>query len=150
MGSLLLLHSSTGDTAGLKSLAVKAEEAGSNNIAFSSLWLSGDIDASIELLIRTGRISEAVLFCQTYKPSKAPGLVKQWKESLDKQGKSKVARLIGVPGEDDELFPEWDDYIRIENEGPKENLIDINGTAEETEPTNGTAETDGLAQETES
>lgn len=130
LGSLLLLYSSSGDKEGLKSLAVQAEEMGSNNIAFSSLWLSGDIDAAIDLLVRTGRESEAVLFSQTYKPSKTVGLVKQWKESLEKQNKSKVSKLIGVPTEDEDLFPEWDEWIKIEHDGPSEELIDVNGDAE--------------------
>lgn len=150
LGSLLLLYSSSGQTDGLKSLAAQAEEAGSNNIAFSSLWLSGDVDAAVDLLVRTGRVSEAVLFSQTYRPSKTPALVNQWKESLDKQGKAKVAKLIGVPGEDEDLFPEWDEYIKLENDGPQDTLIDVDGSAEQTEAgeVNGeTAEADVAATE---
>ncbi|KAF7846462.1 hypothetical protein BT93_L4303 [Corymbia citriodora subsp. variegata] len=140
LGSLLLLYSSSGDTAGLKQLASQSEDLGSNNIAFSSLWLSGDIDAAIDLLVRTGRVSEAVLFSQTYKPSKTTDLAKQWKDALDKQGRSKVARLIGVPGEDADLFPEWDEYISLEHESDAAheevdhtNGISVNGTTDETE-----------------
>ncbi|KAK5087190.1 Coatomer subunit beta' [Lithohypha guttulata] len=131
LGSLLLLYSSSGDKTGLKSLANQAEESGSNNIAFSSLWLSGDVDAAIELLTRTGRTSEAVLFSQTYKPSRTASLVKQWKESLEKQGKTKVSKLIGVPGEDEELFPDWDEYLRLEKDGAQESSVDLNGSADE-------------------
>jgi len=63
-----------------------------------------------------------VLFAQTHKPSAAPGLVKQWKASLEKDGKAKVARLLGVPPSEEEegdkdMFPEWDEYMRIEREG---------------------------------
>ena len=154
-GSLLLLYTSSGDMTKLQNLAQQAEDAGSHNIAFAALWSSGSVDAAIELLERTGRTSEAVLFSHTYKPSKTPQLVKSWKEGLDKQGKSKVSRLLGVPGEDEDLFPEWDDYIKIEHDGGKhsglqESLVEVDGEGEPT--TNGLqdsvpATTNGDAQE---
>jgi coatomer subunit beta' len=121
LGSLLLLYSATSDQAGLRELASLAQNAASNNVAFSALWQVGDIDACTELLVKTNRCAEAVLFAQTYKPSAAPGLVKQWKENLEKENKSKVARLLGSPPEggegDEEMFPEWDEYLRLEREG---------------------------------
>lgn len=126
IGSLLLLYTSTGNTDGLRTLANQAEVAGANNVAFSALWALSDVDACIELLLKTNRTAEAVLFAQTYKPSVATGLVKKWKEGLDKQGKGKVAKLIGVPEDDPELFPEWDEYLKFEKEGGGESLA--NGT----------------------
>lgn len=117
LGSLLLLHSSTGDREGLTALAKQAEEAGAHNVAFSSYWLLGDVDQCTELLSKTNRLAEAVLFSQTYKPSLSVPTVKQWKESLEKNKKARVAKLIGVPGEDEELFPEWDAWLQLEKEG---------------------------------
>jgi len=121
LGSLLLLHSSTGNKDALKKLAAQADEAGANNVAFSALWACGDVDACIELLVKTGRVAEAVLFSQTYRPSRAAGLVKRWKEGLEKHGKGKIERLIGQPpstGEgvegDEELFPGWEEYLQLE------------------------------------
>lgn len=136
LGSLLLLHSSTGNTAGLRRLAKHAVAAGANNVAFSALWLCADVDACIDLLIHTDRAAEAVLFSQTYKPSRSAALVRTWKEGLEKHGKGKVARLIGQPEEDEELFPEWDEYIKLENEAPTQltngnaesDLIEVDGT----------------------
>jgi coatomer subunit beta' len=94
-------------------------------------------------------LSEAVLFSQTYKPSKTKDLVLEWKESLDKQGKSKVSRLLGVPGQDEELFPEWDEYIKLEQEGgsvePKTDLIDVDG--DEEPATNGTVDDEPAAED---
>ncbi|KGO66138.1 Coatomer beta' subunit [Penicillium expansum] len=164
VGSLLLLHTASNNREGLKALAAQASESGLHNVAFSTLWSLGDIDGCIALLIQTNRIAEAVLLAQTYKPSSAPKLVVQWKESLEQSGKSKVARLIGVPpgapdvaSTDDDLFPEWDEYIRLEKEGAvpeppsSESLIDINGDEEE-EPassTNGTLEADEEDEEVE-
>jgi coatomer subunit beta' len=128
IGSLLLLYTSSGNKEKLIQLAKQAEDAGSHNIAFATLWSSEDIDACIDLLLRAGRPSEAVLLSHTYKPSRTVELVALWKEGLDKQGKSKVSRLLGVPGQDDDLFPEWDEYIKLENQGGKPmsaNLVDV-------------------------
>ena len=144
LGSLLLLYSSTGDRAGLKTLAEQAEANGAHNVAFSCLWQLGDVDGCIDLLTKTGRTAEAVLFSQTYKPSATTKTVKLWKESLEKEKKTKVARMIGVPGEDDELFPEWDEYLRLESEGgfKTDELVDVNGNGHN-------AEVDGAEAEEE-
>lgn len=115
------MYSATSDQNGLRELAKLAENASSNNVAFSALWQVGDTQGCIDLLVKTNRLAEAVLFAQTYKPSLAAGLVKQWKSALEKENKTKVARLLGMPphdGEgDDEMFPEWDEYLRLEREG---------------------------------
>ncbi|KAJ5599633.1 hypothetical protein N7450_000700 [Penicillium hetheringtonii] len=156
IGSLLLLHTASNNRSELRKLATQASESGLHNVAFSTLWSLGDIDGCIDLLVQTNRIGESVLFAQTYKPSRAPALVVKWKESLEQSNKSKTARLIGVPpgapdviSTDDDLFPEWDEYLRLEKEGvapapATESLIDINGD-DEKEPevaTNGTPETE--------
>lgn len=131
LGSLLLVYSSTGDVDGLKKLASQAEEGGANNVAFSCLWVAREVDECIELLKRTGRVSEAVMFAQTYKPSRLPGLVEEWKASLEKDGKGKVSKLLGVPGVDTDLFPDWDEYLRIEDEGGKDvEAVEVDGDAE--------------------
>jgi coatomer subunit beta' len=150
VGSLLLLHTASNNREGLRSLAAQASDSGLHNVAFSTLWSLGDVDGCIDLLVKTNRLAEAVLFAQTYKPSRAAELVVQWKASLEASGKTKVARLIGVPpgapdiiSTDDDLFPEWDEYIRLEKEGAvpeplsSESLIDINGDDEKETATNG-------------
>ncbi|CAI7603866.1 unnamed protein product [Penicillium viridicatum] len=163
VGSLLLLHTASNNREGLKALAAQASESGLHNVAFSTMWSLGDIDGCIALLIQTNRIAEAVLLAQTYKPSSAPKLVVQWKESLEQSNKAKVARLIGVPpgapdvaSTDDDLFPEWDEYIRLEKEGAvpeppsSESLIDVNGDDEEpASATNGAPEADEEVEKAE-
>jgi coatomer subunit beta' len=129
LGSLLLLYSSTSDREGLRALSLQASAAGTHNVAFTCLWQLGDVEGCIDLLTRTGRVAEAVLFAQTYKPSVAVKTVGLWKESLEKEKKGKVAKTIGVPGEDEELFPEWEEYLRLESEGGV-SLIDVSGTGE--------------------
>ena len=168
VGSLLLLHTASGNKDGLRKLAEQASEAGLHNVAFSTLWSLGDVDGCIDLLVQTNRLAEAVLFSQTYKPSRTPELAVQWKGSLEQSGKTKIARLIGIPPgapdtitTDDDLFPEWDEYLRLEKEGivadapSTGSLIDVNGdeaaeeageaAAEETAETNGAAEVEAEA-----
>lgn len=129
LGSLLLIYSSTSDKAGLEALSAQAEESGAHNVAFTSRWLLGDVAGCVEVLTKTNRLAEAVLFSQTYKPSLTVETVKAWKESLEKNKKGRVAKMIGVPTEDDELFPEWDEWLRLESQGGITNG-DVNGEAE--------------------
>ena len=117
LGSLLLIHSSTSNKEGLEALATQAEEAGAHNVAFTSKWVLGDTAGCVDILTKTNRLAEAVLFSQTYQPSQTVGAVKKWKESLEKNKRGRVAKMIGVPTEDDELFPEWDEWLRLEKEG---------------------------------
>lgn len=133
LGSLLLLHSSTGDREGLAKLAAQAGESNAHNVAFSCYWLLGDVERCTGVLIKTGRMAEAVLFAQTYKPSIAAPVVNEWKESLEKGKKGRVAKLIGVPDEDEELFPEWDAWLKVEREGGGVDVVQeeaINGEAQ--------------------
>ena len=88
-----------------------------------------DLDGCIDLLVRTNRLAEAVLFAQTYKPSRCREIVGLWKAALEKNGKGKVSRMLGVPpGEegdgDADLFPEWDEWLRLERDG-KSTLVDV-------------------------
>jgi coatomer subunit beta' len=140
LGSLLLLHSSTGDRDGLQALNLQAQEAGAHNVAFTCLWQLGDVEGCIDLLTKTGRAAEAVLLSQTYKPSLTPKTVKLWKESLEKDKKSRVAKTVGAPDEDQDLFPEWEEYLSLESNGGV-NLVDVgeDGAADE----DGEVEDDG-------
>lgn len=139
LGSLLLLYSSTNDRDGLSSLAETATDTGMHNIAYTARWSLGDVDACVSILNETGRTAEAVLLAQSYKPSLLPSLVSKWKETLEGQKKARVAKILGVPGPegDVELFPEWDEWLRLEKEGTsggaEENLmdVDVEHTAEE-------------------
>lgn len=139
IGSLLLLHSSTGSAQGLRALASQADSTGAHNVAFSCLWQLADIDGCIALLLKTGRTAEAVLFAQTYAPSRAARVAGKWRKELEGKGRGKIARILAMPpgvgGEaegvqaDEELFPEWEDWLKLEEEGKgmQESLIDIDG-----------------------
>ncbi|EMC93341.1 hypothetical protein BAUCODRAFT_237789 [Baudoinia panamericana UAMH 10762] len=142
LGSLLLLYSSSADVAGLRSLAEKAREAGQHNVAFTCLWQVGDVDGCLDVLLATSRTAEAVLFAQTYKPSRSKGIVGQWKQGLEKDGKGKVSRMLGVPEDDEDMFPEWDEYLKLEKEGGAANdLVNV----DESTATNGTVNGDAMA-----
>lgn len=151
------MYSSTADREGLASLATKAEEAGAHNVAFSAKWLLADVEGCVNTLIKTDRLAEAVLFSQTYKPSLTADVVKQWKESLEKNKKGRVAKTIGAPGAegDEELFPEWDEWLRLEKEGgtatdgdvEMENGNPVVETVEDEDEAAETAETDENEEE---
>lgn len=161
LGSLLLLYSSSADADGLRDLAQKARDAGQHNVAFTALWQTADVDGCLDILLATGRTAEAVLFAQTYKPSRCKGVVEAWKAGLEKAGRGKVSRSLGVPGEDEEMFPEWEASLRLEGEDEGGvDLIDIgNGEANgvedggeeegETEAVEPEAEADEAADEAE-
>lgn len=117
-----------------------------HNIAFSSKWLLGDVDGCVEILTKTNRLAEAALFSQTYKPSLTVDVVKKWKESLEKNKKGRVAKVIGLPGAegDEELFPEWDEWLKLEKEGVTVGDGDVEvADAEPVEENDATEEAEG-------
>ena len=124
LGSLLLLYTAVGNHSGLQDLVSKAEEQAANNIAFTALFTLGDIDGCLDLLIRSNRAAEAVLFSKTYKPSRCRDIVTLWKGTLEKSGKNKVSKMLAIPpgpeeGEqgDANLFPEWEESLKLEKDG---------------------------------
>jgi coatomer subunit beta' len=153
LGSLLLLHSSSGDTEGLRDLADRARQVAAYNVLFDCLWLLGDVEACVALLGETNRQAEAVLFAQSFKPSLAPACVAAWKKSLENDGKGRVARVLGAPpgtdgyDADDDLFPEWEEWLKLEESGGV-NLIDVDAEEDaEEEPEAEDAEADGEAED---
>ena len=143
LGSLLLLYTATSDQDGLEALTTMAEAQAAHNIEFSCLWYLGKVDGCLNLLLRTDRTAEAVLFAQTYKPSRCREIVGLWKGELERAGKNKVSKMLGVPPEredEEELFPLWNEYLKIEENSESfksGNLVDV--TTEE----DGFAETGG-------
>ena len=155
LGSLLLLYVAANNREGLQKLATSAEAQAMHNVTFSCLWQLRDIDGCIDLLLRTNRTTEAALFARVYKPSRCRDIVGEWKTGLEKAGKSKVSRMLGVPPEkgqadESELFPEWDEILQAEEDGKpwnekQEPLVDI---SEKTAPeTDGDDAADSTAQD---
>jgi coatomer subunit beta' len=155
LGSLLLLHSSSGDRDGLARLAERARGAAAFNVLFACLWLLGDAKGAVELL-RDGlpegarRRPEAALLALTYAPSLAPACVSAWRAELEEAGKGRVARGLGVPPgtegceADEKLWPKLAKWLDREKRGVG---FEEEGDEEEEEEEGGEAEENGHEQE---
>ena len=132
LSSLLLLHTSTGNTEGLAELAVLATEAGQNNIAFVSSLSLGRTSQCIDSLIKTSRLAEAALFARTYMPSRVDEIVKLWKEELNQQNRDRVAKKLSSPAEEVDKFENYQQALS-EEKTDSANLIDLDGQKSETE-----------------
>lgn len=148
LGSLLLIYTASANEQDLRWLAERAQESGLHNVSMTCLWTLGDVDGALNLLIKTNRLGEAALTAYTYKPSRCADIVVQWKESLEKHGKGKVARLLGVPGQDEEMFENFAELLESEKEdGGHADLLDVNGTNEDAVPPAAAADEDAATEE---
>ncbi|KAF6171331.1 hypothetical protein GIB67_038184 [Kingdonia uniflora] len=69
LSGLLVLYSSLGDAEGIKKLAYLAKEQGKNNVAFLCLFMLGNLEECLQLLVDSNRIPEAALMARSYSPS---------------------------------------------------------------------------------
>lgn len=111
LASLLLLYASSGNTAGLLSLASMALEQHQHNIAFSCYFCCGKREECFELLVRTQRLPEAALFARTYLPTAVDRAVALWREQLASTGRHRVAKYLADPSSHPRLFPEHDNDL---------------------------------------
>lgn len=121
LSGLLLLYTSRSSVKSVKNLAAIAEGSGKNNIAFMCYYLLNDLDACINLLIRTDRIPEAAFFARTYAPSKVSSVVEAWKEDLRKIN-PKAAESLADPKSYPNLFNNLDLALKAETYLTEENL----------------------------
>lgn len=105
LAGLLLLYSAQGNRAGLAKLASNAGTAGKHNVGFLSLFLLGDVDACMALLLETGRLPEAAFFARTYLPSRISEVCKVWKEDL-RTLNPRAAEALADPAEYPNMFPD--------------------------------------------
>uniref|UniRef100_A0A0A9CM07 COPA/B TPR domain-containing protein n=1 Tax=Arundo donax TaxID=35708 RepID=A0A0A9CM07_ARUDO len=84
ISGLLLLYSSLGDAEGITKLASVAKEQGKNNVAFLCLFMLGQLEECLQLLVDSNRIPEAALMARSYLPSKVSDIVSAWKKDLQK------------------------------------------------------------------
>ena len=70
LSGLLLLYSAKGSTEGMQKLVDLSKEQGKQNVAFLGLFLLGQLDECVDLLVSTGRTPEAAFFARTYVPSR--------------------------------------------------------------------------------
>jgi coatomer subunit beta' len=110
---LLLLYSATGNLEGIETLATLATASGKTNVAFVANFLSGNVEACVDLLINTKRLPEAAFFVRTYLPSRIDEIVTLWKEDLATVSES-AAKALAKPSENPAQFPDIDIAVQVE------------------------------------
>lgn len=110
---LLLLYSATGNLEGLENLATLATEGGKTNVAFVANFLSGNVEACVDLLVGTKRLPEAAFFVRTYLPSRINEIVTLWKEDLATVSES-AAKALAKPAENPACFPDIAIGVKVE------------------------------------
>jgi len=112
-GGLLLLATASGNAEMVQRLGDDAIGAGMNNVAFLTRFLSGDLNACLEILLSTNRIPEAAFFARTYLPSQISRVLKLWKVTLG-QVNAKAAQSLADPEQYPNLFPGLADALKTE------------------------------------
>ena len=87
----------------VSSLGDDAIGAGLNNIGFLTRFITGDLNACLEILINSNRLPEAAFFARTYLPSQISRVVQLWKESLA-QVNQKASQSLADPAQYENLF----------------------------------------------
>jgi len=110
---LLLLYSAVGNLAGVERLAELASGKGKTNVGFIAHFLTGNVEACADILVKTKRLPEAALFVRTYLPSKMDEIVALWKEDLACVSET-AAQALASPSANPELFPDLNIGIQVE------------------------------------
>lgn len=120
LSTLLLIATSINDRLLIERIAGLAMEKNLVNIAFNCYLQLGDSKGCIDVLTKSGRISEATLFARSYAPQYASALVKEWKQSWKESKRSKqdaIANSIADPETDPNVFEEgWSQALEKEAE----------------------------------
>lgn len=112
-GGLLLLASSSGDANMIRNLGELGANQGKHNISFLSMFLLGDLDSCLQILINTNRLPEAAFFARTYIPSKISYVVQLWRNELAKINE-KAGQSLADPEQYENLFPGLNDALKTE------------------------------------
>ncbi|VEN34658.1 unnamed protein product [Callosobruchus maculatus] len=103
-GGLLLLATSSGDEALVRSLGKTTEEEEKHNLSFLSYILVGDLNKCLEILVNTGRLPEAAFFARSYLPDRISEIVELWRAELSKVNE-KAGQSLADPKSYENLFP---------------------------------------------
>jgi len=109
----LLLVAAQGNRAAMTGLAETAAAAGKMNVAFLALFLLGQTERCVQLLLSAGRLPEAALFARAYLPSQMSQAVKEWKADLAAIN-PKAAEALADPAEYPNMFPGLEEAIASE------------------------------------
>lgn len=112
-GGLLLLATSSGDADMVRDLGESGATQGKHNISFLSMFLLGDLEKCLEILINTNRLPEAAFFARTYIPSKISYVVGLWRNELAKINE-KAGQSLADPEQYENLFPGLHDALKTE------------------------------------
>ena len=96
----------TGNSEMITKLANSSNDTGKNNVSFLSYFLTGDLEACLNLLLSTNRLPEAAFFARTYMPSRMSEILGLWKENIGTVSE-KASRSLADPKEYPNLFPEY-------------------------------------------
>eukprot|EP01121_Diplochlamys_sp_Union-15-3_P002556 TRINITY_DN1226_c0_g1_i1.p1 TRINITY_DN1226_c0_g1~~TRINITY_DN1226_c0_g1_i1.p1 ORF type:complete len:1025 (-),score=223.71 TRINITY_DN1226_c0_g1_i1:90-3164(-) len=105
VSGLLLLYTAQGNAEGMNYLVDLALKKGKNNVAFTCLFLLGELEKCLDLLCNTGRVPEAALFARAYLPSKVSKIVETWRKELQPINPT-LAESLADPMEYANLFPD--------------------------------------------
>lgn len=97
----------------IRVLGEKTCEQGKHNISFLSMFLLGDIERCLEILIKTNRLPEAAFFARTYIPSKISYVVQLWRDELAKINE-KAGQSLADPTQYENLFPGLQETLKGE------------------------------------
>ncbi|KAL5960627.1 Coatomer subunit beta [Taenia solium] len=111
--SFLLIASSCGDIDMMQKLACDASAAQVDNLAFLAHLLLGNLEACLELLLKSEKYPEAAFFARTYLPSKASEAVEKWRKWLEVLH-PKAAEALANPSQYPNLFPHWEECLAAE------------------------------------
>ncbi|KAJ5072967.1 coatomer subunit beta'-1 [Anaeramoeba ignava] len=125
LSGLMLYYSSISDKRGIKKVAEVAQRKGQENIAFTCLFMMGEIEKCIDLLCKCQRIPEAAFMARSYLPSKVPQIVQLWKQYLKKNNSEKVSETIASPEDYLNLFPNYENSLKVEEYLTKKNQINF-------------------------
>jgi coatomer subunit beta' len=112
-GGLLLLATSSGDSNMLRNIGENGVKQGKYNISFLSMFLLGDLDQCLEILIQTNRIPEAAFFARTYLPNKVTYVLDMWRQELGKVNE-KAGQSLADPVQYENLFPGFHEAIKTQ------------------------------------
>lgn len=112
-GGLLLLATSSGDAEMIRNLGEKGAAQGKHNISFLSMFMLGDLEQCLQILINTNRLPEAAFFARTYIPSKISYVVQLWRNELAKINE-KAGQSLADPEQYENLFPGLHDALKTE------------------------------------
>lgn len=102
-----------GDDDMIRALGENSIKQSKHNISFLSMFLLGDLERCLNILVNTNRLPEAAFFARTYIPSKISYVVQQWRNELTKVNE-KAGQSLADPEQYENLFPGLHEALKAE------------------------------------